>query len=521
MAVVRVGLAGALLLWGSVATAGPLAAPGDRQLRQDVEALKAEGLIDGPIDSWPLPWAQIGAGIDRARDGRELPPHLLAAVNRLSRLADHAEQDRAFDGAIRGTNREALARDFSDTARATADVSGRAELNSDGWSLAVGGAVRTNQDGSAFKPDGTQLVVLAGNWAFHAGWSTHWFGPGSDGALLFSNSARPFPKFGVTRLMPEPIDFPVLRWLGPVRFEIFGGVLDEKRRDYNNIITVGTRLSFEPAKGLQIGLNRAQMLCGKGRPCGFKQIFQSFVGIGNADNPTPGDPQAFLQQAGNQLAGFDISYTHRFPRLAVKLYAEAEAEDFDNIILEQYGRLIGMTLSGPLGRRGASWSFNMEYADTQAASLFNGTPLEKLTGGETVYPGSLYNNSLYFDGFAYNKRPIGYWTDGDSRNLAFNLSVTDTSNRRWFGVVRSVHLNFNNVGNPPFPATAPDGTVRGLTINRVSANNEKFAMLGAGVEWPTSLGDLRLEGRWQGDSPNTPGRRAPKGAVEAGWRVRF
>lgn len=516
-------LAAALLLAAAAAPslAGPFAEVGDRQLRQDVALLASAGLIRGPVDSWPLPWAQIESGLNRAKDGRNLPPHLAAAVRRLDRLADYAAQDFASETRLMATNNSSTARDFGTLARGRADMSTRVEANSDTVSLSLGGGYRSDQPSAPWHFEPSQLTVRLGNWALYAGNTEQWSGPGIDGALLFSNSARPMPKVGIKRLNPDPIDFPVLRWLGPVRLDMFAGVLNEER-DFKNTITIGTRLSFTPSQGFEVGLNRAQMLCGLGRPCGVSQIAKSFIGIGNSDNPDPGNPQAFLSQAGNQLAGFDISYTHNFRGLAAKLYFEGEAEDFDNVLLEQWGRLIGLTLSGAAGSRGSSFTTTLEYSDTLAVSLFNGTPLESLTGGQTRYPGSFYNNSLYTSGFTYRSRPIGHWTAGDSRNLALHAAITDTKNRRWYASARSVHLNVIDLGNPPaaiFPR--PDGSPGPQISNPVSTSSEKYAVLTAGAELPTSLGDLRLETRWQSDSPSTPGRSVPRAAIEVQFRQRF
>lgn len=513
------GLAAAMLLGSAAAFAGPFALVGDVQLRHDVDLLKAAGLIEGPVDSWPLPWAQIDAGIDKARDGRNLDPYLKAAVDRVDRLGDLAAQGAVVNASIAATNNVSVARDFSSLARAKLDAAGSVEFNGDVFSLSLGAGVRTGQGGKAYNFEPSQVAVRLGNWAVYAGFTEQWFGPGHDGALLFSNSTRPFPKVGIKRLMPDPIDLPVLRWLGPIRLDLFAGVLDEER-DFRNTIIVGTRLSFAPGRGWEVGLNRMQQLCGRGRPCGLKQIGQSFIGIGNADNPTVGDEAAFLAQPGNQIAGFDISYTHRFGPVAAKVYLEAEAEDFDNIILEQYARLIGATVSGPWGSKGANWTATLEYADTFGASFFNGTPLEKLTGGETRYPGSIYNNSLYTSGFTYNALPIGYWTDGDSRNLSLAAAVTDTRNRRWYGSVRSVHLNITNIGNPPLILFYGPRPLPPISY-RVSANSEKFAILTAGTQLPTRLGDIHLEARYQTDSPNTPGVRKGRAAIEVGLRQRF
>jgi hypothetical protein len=500
--------------------AGPFAQVGDRQLRHDVELLKAAGLIGGPIDSWPLPWAQIVTGVTAAGDGRALAPHVAAAARRLRALAEMADAPSGGEARLGLTNSVAIATDFGGKARGRVDAYARRDVQTGSLSLSLGATVRSDQTGKFYNLEPSELAVRLGNWAVYAGWTEQWYGPGQDAALLWSNNPKPFPKVGVKRLVPHGIDFPVLRWLGPVRFDLFVGVLDERRRDYANQIVVGQRLNFEPSRGFEVGLNRAQQLCGEGRPCGFRQIRDSFIGFGNADNIAPGN--TFFEQPGNQIAGFDLSYTHRFRSgVAVKLYAEAEAEDYDNVVLEQYGRLVGVHVTGPVGRGGASFAATVEYADTQAASLFNGTPLEGLTGGETVYPGSLYNNTLYFDGFRYDDRSLGHWADGDSRVLTASLSVTDTENRRWYAKARSVHLNFNNIGTPPRGAINQQGQVEALVRNPLSLNAEKFAMLAAGAEVPTRYGDLSAELRLDTDRPNTPDRRAPRAAVELGWRTRF
>jgi len=510
------------------AAAGPFAEVGDRQLRQDVELLQAAGLIEGPIESWPLPWAQIEGGLDKARDGRRLDPYLKSAVDRLDRLADLAAQRVALDVRLSATNEPSVARDFGTLARAQFDGSSRIEFNSDRFSVALGAGLRSGvRDGVRGPLDNTyihfepsQVAVRLGNWALYGGYTEQWFGPGHDGALLWSNSTRPMPKVGLKRLMPDRIEFPVLRWLGPLQFEIFGGVLDE-RREYRNIGVVGTRVSFTPARGFTVGLNRAQMLCGEGRPCGFSQILKSFVGGGNLDNATPGSEESFFSQAGNQLAGWDLTYVQRFGKVAAKFYVEAEAEDFDNVILEQYARLVGTTWSGPLGSNGSSWTATAEYADTIAASFFNGTPLEDLTGGQNRYETSMYNNGLYYDGYTYRQKPIGYWTDGGSRNLSFAAAVTDRRNRRWYASVRSVHLNIVNIGNPDYFYFITPDLIRGPVSYRVSKNSEKFAIITGGAELPLAFGDVRVEARYQTDSPNTPDRRAGRAAVEVQFRQRF
>ena len=180
--------------------------------------------------------------------------------------------------------------------------------------------------------------------------------------------------------------------------------------------------------------------------------------------------------------------------------------------------MVGTSLSGPWGDKGASFEAYFEYADTYAAQLFARTPLEGPLHSRKLYPGSMYNNVLYLDGFTYRGRPIGYWTDGDSHNLAVSFSLTDVRNRRWYASGNSVHLNITGISGIK---TGPYGLYQGQSGNRISSDPEKFAIFTAGTEWPTKFGDVRLEGRYQTDSPSTPGRRVGRTAVEVGLRERF
>lgn len=489
----RLAALAALLLAGA-AHASPWAEVGDRQLRQDIEMLKGAGVIRGPINAWPLPWAQIDNGLQAWGD-KPLPPHLEAAMKRVEVLSDLAQKRTVYEIRVAGTNDPQLVRDFGGGAREKADVSVRASHDLGALYVSYGVGYRNSQRGSDAHFEPSYAAVQLGNWALYGGYVEEWWGPGHDGALLFSNSARPFPKVGIKRLSPDPIDFPVLKWLGPIRLDVFAGVLTENR-DFRDTGIIGIRLGFEPVRGLEINLNRGLQLCGQGRSCSAKTIGKALVGFGNADNTgTPNEP-------GNQLAGFDISFTRNIGNVTAQLYVEAEAEDEDNLVIEQYARLGGIALSGPLGTKGASWQTNFEVTDTLGSKLFGGRK----------YPGSVYNNFIYLDGFTYKRRPLGYSLDEDTRTFTLSAAVNDTRNRRWYGSVRSIDL-FRTDAPPILPGNLPR--------NRISNNSETIQVATAGVEWPSQYGDIKVEGRLQNDGPNTPGRSKLYPAIEVAFRSRF
>lgn len=491
----------------SIAQAGPWAEPGDARMVADVELLKAFGHIPGPINAWPLPWAQIEEGIASARADPGASMALVAARQRLELLAARNRQTSRYMARAAFTNDAALVRGQAETARnpvdltltASHDIGDRLTITWGGSYLSDGSPDQVaTENGNGFSPAPSHAAFRMGNWMLYGGWVETQWGPGHDGSLLFSTSARPFPKVGIRRLRPYSIDAPVLRWLGPVSADFFVGVADEDR-DFDNPAVVGMRVAFQPTPYFEIGLKRGLMLCGKGRPCGIDIWLRALVAFANTDNTGTAD------EPGNQLAGFDMSYRRPIGKSghALILTFDTTAEDNDNILIEQFARQIGGALTGPVGTGGAMYRAGIEYTDTVAALFLS--PLR--IGWKTdrrIFPGSTYNNFLYTDGWSYTRRPLGYSLDGDTRAITFHGQLIDTRNRRWYGSVRSIDMNIFEDAR-----------------YRISQNRERIGIVTAGVDWPTRVGDLRFEARVQDNAPNTPDSRPTLLQAEFSWTSRF
>lgn len=113
----------AVLLSNGAAKATPWAGPGDRQLRRDIEVLSSYSVIDGPITTWPIPWAQIFRGIGGAAL-ETLPAHIQNALLRVrARLPRNRDYRRiGYEIEVQGTNEVRVVRDFGRGAREDADV---------------------------------------------------------------------------------------------------------------------------------------------------------------------------------------------------------------------------------------------------------------------------------------------------------------------------------------------------------------------------------------------------------------
>ena len=167
-------LAALFLFLAAPAAADPWVGPGDARLRTDIELLSAHGYIVGPIDAWPLPWAQINRGLHRAEADGALPPYLAAAVQRVRVVSDLYAQKTHFEVHAAATNEAALVRTFDSVARNRAEASvlashdfGRVHVSWGGSWQSKGTEGRpATEHGNGFAPDNTYAAIRLGdNWA--------------------------------------------------------------------------------------------------------------------------------------------------------------------------------------------------------------------------------------------------------------------------------------------------------------------------------------------------------------------
>lgn len=470
---------------------------GDRQLRQDVETLKAGKFIRGPIESWPLPWSQIIDGVEKAENA-DVPPFVEAAAARLRARSGIASQSTVYEVDIAGTNRPALVRDFGFTARNQADVALRVSNSLGNLHFNYGVGYRSNQIGPDYHFEPTDLALQFSNWAIYGGYTQKWWGPGNDGALVLSTDARPFPKVGITRLNPYKPRPKFLRWIGPWRVDFFGGVLTETRPDTKNPVEFGQRFSFEPGPGLEISIQRTLLVCGDPGTAPRPPAIANQVGGGKCGAGPVGRalfPFFGGIQPGDSLAGVSVSYTTMIGVAAAKIYYDADGEDKKGVLqFDQDGQTGGASLTFPAGRNGGTLQLYTEYTDTLARRLI---PFKS-------FPGSYYGNSFYYTGKDYRGLPLGESIGGDSDLFTLSGAYTTPRNLRLYASYRQAHYN----------KTAVASASRSI--------DPEFIHTGTlGTEVPTQFGDVRLEGRVMDNDVNTPGRKPMRGEFEISFRSRF
>ena len=175
------------------------------------------------------------------------------------------------------------------------------------------------------------------NWQISFGKQSLWWGPGEQGAMLFTNSAEPLNKmFRINRVSPFRLPW-VLGYLGDIRMEFFLGQMSGQQfvnngegegvsnagfqGQYGKSLSQqpflsGGKISFKFTPNFEISMSKTTLFGGPGNPLTLKTLFKSSLGMHQGNSPL-----------GDGRAALDFAY--RIPRLRnwLSFYVDAFQED--------------------------------------------------------------------------------------------------------------------------------------------------------------------------------------------------
>jgi len=240
--------------------------------------------------------------------------------------------------------------------------------------------------------------LMLGRFEIELGKDSMWWGPGYHGSLLMSNNAEPFKMVKLST--PGPIKLPwIFSGLGPFKFVWFLTQLEKDRPVAEPKLT-GMRVNFKPHPAVELGLSRAIIFDGDGRPkYTLGDYWKAFSGrnealSGNREN--------------NQLAGFDASVllpvNWLMPAKSIKLYTDWVGEDEAGGLPSKWGRLFGAKFYDILGT--GKTDLDIEYANNH------------VQGSPNVF----YTHGVYDPGYWYKGRIIGHHMGTDAEDLFLRLT---------------------------------------------------------------------------------------------------
>lgn len=255
---------------------------------------------------------------------------------------------------------------------------------------------------SRFRLLDVYVGMNVGNWQVSYGKQSLWWGPGEQGAVLFTNNAEPLSKmFLVNRVSPIHLpwvfgDFRMELFLGQVSGQQFvnnaaGGVANSGIvGQYGQVLSrqpflSGGKVSFRFTSNFEISMSKTTLYGGPGNPLTLKTLLQSTFAI-HVHGYSVGDGRAALD------------FTYRIPKLRnwLSFYGDAFQEDE----ISPLNRPYKAAFQGGLYLAGVPRIPRLDV---------------RLEGGTTSpvnFPscnGCFYSNGQYLNGYTNHGELIGTW----------------------------------------------------------------------------------------------------------------
>jgi len=426
---------------------------GEGRLRSDLMLLDDAGLINLPLNDWPVPLADIDRVMQRLDPSRLRTQAQKDAYARIEvRLAPTGNNHfHPTEAGIAG-GRSSLLRDFDTLAR----DDGAAYVSTAAYGYRWAAELTLDYtfspaDHQPVRLDGSNLTTRLGNWLFSLNTLDKWWGPGDETSLILSNNARPIPVAELERATSEPFDFPVLRWLGPWRLIVFVGQEEQNRPDVRDALFFGNRLSFKPTYWLEIAGSRTTQFCGSGRSCGLTVWRNVLLGNDTIQYASEAD------KPGHAQAGYEFRVSDPFRVVPVAFYYQAIGNDeihrLPGRLMKQYGADTWVGLGN-----GDTLRAFVEYTDSTCGAGRSGPgSVSGLTSGPQY--DCAYYNTVFFAGYRFRDLNIGDTTDMDALLRTVGLRWERSEGDEWVVKLQSGHFDRGNLPLPYDPVSPTGGSL--------------------------------------------------------------
>ncbi len=442
----------AIALCASAARASQVwAEVGDGRMRADLELLADSGIIDLPLNDWPIPIADIESALSKVDPDKLTVPALEEAYQRIENAIRPTSEDYLHLGSVglAGGN-PGLLRDYDTPAREYGDASAEVDAYGYRWAAEVNLTYAVSpRDGQPVRLDGSNLTARFGNWLVSLNTLDKWWGPSYETSLILSNNARPMPALELDRATSAPLNVPILRWLGPWRFIMYVATAEEHRPDVDNSLFFGNRLSWRPLSFLEIGLSRTTQFCGSGRDCGLTTWKNVLLGNDTTQYASLAD------KPGHAEAGYEMRINSPWRAVPLAVYTQIIGNDEINHLPARLMKQQGVEGWLDLANGDTVKGF-AEYSDSTCGAERSGPGSVSevaLTGPQF---GCAYVNSVFFAGYTYRGLNIADAAGPDAILRTVGLRWDRSAGDEWQLKIQSGHFDRGNLVDV-YDLVSPDG----------------------------------------------------------------
>ncbi|MFB2538219.1 MULTISPECIES: capsule assembly Wzi family protein [unclassified Acinetobacter] len=408
-------------------------------LRQDLNWLNQQGVIQLSTSTWPLSGTAIAQALQDAKVSTSTQQNILEQVQK--QIAAQQAPIRTQLYASSDIKNTPMAFDEQQQAQFQTGLQGNA--GGENWDARLN--LNLQQDmridsKHRLNAEGSYLAGKVWNQWLIAGQIPTWWGHGADGSLIRGDASR--PVYGVTmqRDAQKAFESKWLSWIGPWQYQAFAGQL----MDYTAMPKaklLGMRVTAQPIPSLELGVSRTLQI-GGGQGLSTKGYLNALIG---RDNAYMSDPNYSREvDPSNQLAGFDARLNLQpLTTLPVSVYGQAIGED-------EAGKLPYKFLFSAGADVATQVADKPVYLYAEWANTGTGNQFKRIS----------YQHHIYRDGYYQQGHSLGHALGGDGEMYSLGGKVQlDEKNQLQ---ARALHAKVNQTN---------------LTTNKAFTQNDRLNSL--------------------------------------------
>ena len=384
-----------LLLFLSIkdVDSSPWGTPDDALLKHDLQILTDAGLLNIPLNTWPIAWGDVAYNL-KSDNPEVLSLETLLSLQRIKqRLIEEQMGGVSANAEIKVSKNPDRIMTFFDPVNAKKLAASNVSYLSK--NLAIN--LKYEKADGTESLDESNISLARGNYSMTLGSKKNWWGPGWMGSTVLSSNARPIKGLSIERNFSDPFQNQFLSILGNWDLAFILGDIKSANEVLDRRFTA-LRFGIRPKDNLEIGFSKSAVICQKGSGCGFGKVIDGLIGSGDVY-----DLNTFDYRVSGSV--FDLPYA-------------------------AYGQVSGSSFNDSVGLFGLeSWGSIEETQKFESYRVF--TELSSSTcgifKGQSKY-GCAYQNKTYPSAYNNDGSNIGQSLDGDSIALSFGgiLVVDDT-----------------------------------------------------------------------------------------------
>ncbi|MGO2010236.1 capsule assembly Wzi family protein [Pseudoalteromonas sp.] len=334
-----------LTLFSASSLAQPWISSNDAMLRASIEMLVNQGIINQPVNTYPLMWQGIARDLAQL-DSSQLNEQVFFAYQHVKHALEFAKQGSSSGFRANYNSAPELSQSFGERNQQQSGINSYGSITGDRVSAKVSVNYADQAlDKKYINYHGSYLAVLFGNWSVSVEQVDHWWGPSNDNALMLSNNAAPMEGLRFTRANSQYVGPNWLSFIG--NWQLTGIYAKQKpiQDQTNDGNYWALRLASTPINGLEVAISSS----------------------GSDFLTTTSFKQATLdeniQQTEHRLSSIDVKYSTSLFNQPIAVYSELMGKSKSGILPSSPFYTLGV--ESYFGSSAQLTKAYLEYSNTQ------------------------------------------------------------------------------------------------------------------------------------------------------------